>query len=200
MGEVCAPNPSHLNLLVTGFGPFPAVAKNPTQAIIEDLFNSAEWTTPGAKMRWLRVAVESRSSYMRARCCTNHLTAHVDVLQPSVLSVSACSVTKWMQQVYSQHAHVPLVTVHLGVDAKATCFKLERTAYNNATFRVPDIDGYQPQHVRICTSMALDEPLSTDLPLDKIVGMCSSKGGLVSHVLPYVYTLSFYTPRRQAQT
>ena len=30
------------------------------------------------------------------------------------------------------------LVVHLGVDARATSFKLEQRAYNNMTFRVPD--------------------------------------------------------------
>ncbi len=94
------------------------------------------------------------------------------MLPPQVLSVSACSVQKWLKETYSTYgSKTPLLTVHLGVDAKATCFKLEHTAYNNATFRVPDVEGYQPYKVRICPSMALDEPLSTDLPLEGVIGM-----------------------------
>lgn len=37
------------------------------------------------------------------------------------------------------------VLLHLGVDSNSTQFKLEQCAYNDATFRVPDERGYQPQ-------------------------------------------------------
>ncbi len=55
MGEAYEPQSQVLDVLVTAFGAFPGVDRNPTQEIVEHLFHSTEWKTPGAKVGWLRV-------------------------------------------------------------------------------------------------------------------------------------------------
>ncbi len=55
MGEAYEPQSHVLDVLVTAFGAFPGVDRNPTQEIVEHLFHSTEWKTPGAKIGWLRV-------------------------------------------------------------------------------------------------------------------------------------------------
>lgn len=97
----------------------------------------------------------------------------VTVLPTTILPVSASFVHDWLVNTYKQHCSAPLLTVHLGVDANAFGFTVEHTAYNAATFRVPDVDGYQPQKVRITQDMDLEAPLQTALPLNDVVGMRS---------------------------
>jgi hypothetical protein len=43
-------------------------------------------------------------------------------------------------------------------------------AFNEATFRIPDEDGWQPSHEKIDKQQPYDEVLSTDLPLPVIQG------------------------------
>lgn len=42
------------------------------------------------------------------------------------------------------HAAEPVLLVHFGVDGTRKCFNLETVAYNDATFRCPDEEGWQP--------------------------------------------------------
>ena len=73
-----------------------------------------------------------------------------------------------VQDVDSFHAAVEgeiLVFIHLGVHNAGTCISLERTAYNNMTFRFPDQHGFQPDGVCISCDAMLDQPLHTSLPI-----------------------------------
>ena len=56
------------------------------------------------------------------------------------------------------------VWVHLGVDGGAAVVKLERCAYNDASFRIPDECGAQPWRETICASDRIDRCL--ECPLD----------------------------------
>ncbi|MEW5319847.1 MAG: hypothetical protein WDW38_010971 [Sanguina aurantia] len=60
------------------------------------------------------------------------------------------------------------ILLHLGVDAKATGFKLENTAYNNMTFRIPDECGYTPDSAPINPASCLDAPLCTPIDLPQL--------------------------------
>jgi pyroglutamyl-peptidase len=60
------------------------------------------------------------------------------------------------------------IFIHIGVDSRATFIKLEQCAYNNMTFRVPDVCGYQPENCVICEASDLDCPLYSDLPLEQL--------------------------------
>ena len=67
------------------------------------------------------------------------------------------------------------VILHLGVDYRGTKFRLERCAYDDATFRVPDERGYRPEGVCILgedvdgeSSRGLGRCLKTTLDLDRL--------------------------------
>ena len=95
-------------------------------------------------------------------CCGNFQQIHFSILE---VSVEHCS------QIHAKFAETGgqnSVFVHIGVDSKAKSVKLEQCAYNNMTFRVPDVCGYQPQDVKICSESTLDCPIYTELPLSKI--------------------------------
>lgn len=47
-----------------------------------------------------------------------------------------------------------VILLHLGVHTKAKCFHLEQCAYNDATFRIPDQQGFQPQQECIIPQMS----------------------------------------------
>jgi pyroglutamyl-peptidase len=78
------------------------------------------------------------------------------------------------------------VFVHIGVDSKATCIKLEQCAYNNMNFRVPDVCGYQPVDCQICSDTALDCPLYSQLPLPKLCSELNSTCPASSAAAPIV--------------
>ena len=68
-----------------------------------------------------------------------------------------------------------ILRIHLGVDQRATCFKLERTAYNNMNFRVPDENGFMPSDQCI-DSLDLEAAVCTTLNLDEVCGAMNVKG------------------------
>lgn len=99
-----------------------------------------------------------------------------------------------MQNTYKQHCSAPLLVVHLGVDAKASRFKLEHTAYNHATFFVPDVDGYQPLKALITDNMELDAPLHSALPLKQVVGTMGGSMVLWSVTLVLTASMKQFAP------
>jgi pyroglutamyl-peptidase len=68
------------------------------------------------------------------------------------------------------------VLLHLGVNCKAHHFQLEQCAYNDATFRIPDEQGYQPQNVCIVDHIPLNTCLKTLL---NIKDLCANAGDVV---------------------
>jgi pyrrolidone-carboxylate peptidase len=53
--------------------------------------------------------------------------------------------------------------VHLGVETKAACFKLETRAVNCASFRIPDESGWQPHDEAIDPALPLDACITTGI-------------------------------------
>lgn len=140
-------------LIVTGFGPFQGVERNPTSDLVQLLEDYGHKLAEG---------------------CLGLIETHV-------LEVSAHSVKQFLEsEVYETHqcAQRPTVVVHLGVDTKAERLRLEWQAFNDATFRVPDEDGWQPDHKVIDSS--LQHPwgtrLITKLPISLIVESLQQKG------------------------
>jgi hypothetical protein len=89
-------------LLVTGFGEFAGIARNPTQEVVE----------------WLG----SLSSRSPSDACTNG-KSHLHVLSTTVLKVSATAVDDFLRQQLplleelARTGSDPLVLLHFGVDA-----------------------------------------------------------------------------------
>ena len=115
--------------LVTGFGKFPGVPANPTEVLVNHISKNAASSSP-------------HSSNYRVSSC-------------SVLKVSARTVAEHIRQRVAEEQgdqQSAVVLVHFGVDVCARGFKLEKRAVNEANFRLPDEDGYQPR----CTPIAPD--------------------------------------------
>ena len=103
--------------------------------------------------------------------------------------------------------------VHIGVDSSGTAIKLEQTAYNNMTFRIPDEKGFQPHQVSIevgDSAPPFESALQSDIPLQAVIDSCSANPIICMSTDPgrflcnYVYyrSLSFLqrrlsTPRRK---
>jgi len=121
-----------------------------------------------------------------------------------VIKTSAASVTVELNDIKQKLATDPsinckkhIVLIHLGVDYKGKTFKLETTAFNEASFRIPDEDGYQPNKEQMDEKNPLSERLSSSLNLEKIcvdmrdrgfdVGISGDRGRFVCN---YTYWLS----------
>jgi len=72
------------------------------------------------------------------------------------------------------------VWVHFGVDSKATEFRLENRAANDASFRIPDQKGWQPQGEAIVKGAPVS--LCTTLPIDHLVSRLSAPSSPVADV------------------
>ena len=107
------------------------------------------------------------------------------ILNTAVLEVAAEPVRQWVDEMYGSCLEATLAAacagdaaaacvcvLHLGVDVKGHHFKLERQAANDATFRVPDRRGWQPQGVLVDDQpgLSLATRLHTDLDVAALAG------------------------------
>ncbi len=128
--------PDRVHLLVTGFGKFAGVPTNPTELLVNNL-----------------------EAFLASSSCARPLQSNACVRSCKVLKVSASSVKEHLGSLAAGldgelgvgDGDV-VILVHFGVDVSATRFKLERQAYNEANFRLPDEDGWQPAHEEIAPS------------------------------------------------
>lgn len=158
-GETESPanNRSRCSFVVTGFGPFAGVPDNPTSTLVSCLRNKAK---------------------------------QLSIRETLVFDTSADAVEKEVRGIYSRLSrrecpnssngadnedsemlptHNSVVVLHMGVNYKGNQMQLEQCAYNDATFRVPDNNGYQPQGKCILeNSTAHGHCLQTTLDLEEI--------------------------------
>ena len=92
-----------------------------------------------------------------------------------------------------------VIMIHLGVDGSGTHYKLEKCAYNNKDFRIPDVDGNQAIAELISLDQSLDQPLNTNLPVDTMISVLSLQGYSVKestdpgrYLCNYIYYNSLY--------
>eukprot|EP00887_Chlorella_sp_A99_P000282 scaffold13.g282.t1 len=97
----------------------------------------------------------------------------------------------------------PVLVLHLGVDDRGECFKLERRAVNDATFRVPDMDGFRPSHEPVDGKLELGAKLRTDLDLislrDRLRARCSSPLRISHDAGRYVCNWTYFLSLEHAQ-
>lgn len=97
----------------------------------------------------------------------------------------------------------PVLLVHLGVDEKCDHFKLEQCAYNDATFRMPDGDGWWPREVEIDGSEEYGAARRTSLPVKALAKALSRHNVEVSQdpgrfVCNWTYFLSLQESSKRA--
>jgi pyroglutamyl-peptidase len=148
--------PPMISFVVTGFGPFGDVKENPTTALVNSL--------------------------------SEHLSTLKDVppTRTMVIETSAVAAKEQVDALYDdltkEFGHTEdkavVVLIHLGVNVKNDQgFELESCAYNEATFRIPDERGHQPQMEPIIAGAAVGTELSTLLDVSALVGQLSSISG-----------------------
>lgn len=142
-------------LILTGFSSFPGVPANPTEVL-------ADWV---------------KEHYCPQNGCADKGSL-VDVC--CVLRVAAKDVDQWLlttaKELETTALGAPVLFVHLGVDMTRKTFNIESRAYNDADFRVPDEDGWCPDHCQIDTNEPIDSYLSTSLDISGLHSSLRSEG------------------------
>ena len=139
--------------MVTGFGPFQDAPENPTTILagqLEDYLKQHETLTN-----------------------PETTTLSTMVLEVSVEAVKEALNELWEKQPswpnnHNKDTHNIVILLHLGVNYKGVGFQLEQCAYNDATFRIPDQRGYQPQQEIILPNVQWGKALNTNLNLESI--------------------------------
>ena len=90
--------------------------------------------------------------------------ANVDHLE--VLDVSVDCVSQFHDRV---DCCEDTLYVHLGVHGDTKCMLLEKYAYNNMTFRIPDQAGFCPAGQCIDDNAPLDTVLQTEIDIEKVI-------------------------------
>ena len=189
------------HFIVTGFGPFRGVANNPTTTIVEELpsFLISEEARRSVGLR-------SCTPKELASNVTTHifetsaedvrrwqddwfdrLSQEVERIHPPKTSTCAGNNggnetgagTDAAATLCGNRRNV--VLIHLGVHYKAECFHLESSAYNEASFRVPDERGHQPKDECVLPTgdggcARRGEKLSTTLKVPPLVKGMVSRG------------------------
>jgi pyroglutamyl-peptidase len=135
--------PTGISFVITGFGPFRGVAKNPSTVLVQELQSYLE-------------------SHDEAELATR-------IQQCLVLETSAQDVRAKIDEISLQPSDSTVtIFLHLGVNYKGTGFQLEKCAWNDATFRVPDEQGFQPRNKPILDDTQLPERCDTHIDIETL--------------------------------
>ena len=150
---------STCHFVITGFGPFDGVSDNPTKTLTNKL----------------AIAMRENSSSIGNISNTNSPVVHVFETSAGYVQYKMGEIFAQLRRdaIAAQYKEegvddeeeesggnnnddikvtasisttATTILLHLGVDSNATQFKLEQCAYNDATFRVKDERGYQPNN------------------------------------------------------
>ena len=141
---------SSFRFVVTGFGPFNGVPDNPTSILARQL---------EAGLQQWAASSNDPVAYVLAHCTETRIV--------ETSAQAARYQVEDIRQVLEPFQSA--IVLHLGVDAGSRTFKLERCAYNDATFRVPDEQGYAPNRVPIVDTCSVGSPLATSLDVPSLV-------------------------------
>lgn len=145
-------------ILVTGFGPFGGVPENPTNLMVRDLpsFLQGHKTGNGNERpsngSWKQKVLGKVLTWRIVETSAQGVREALDDLETAILAANDGTEQK-------------VFVLHMGVNINATGFQLERCAYNDATFRIPDERGYQPTKETILDPSGGEASESSDPPL-----------------------------------
>ena len=164
-----------VRFLVTGFGKFPGVPANPTEVLVNGLRGNGR--------------ASSHQDVDQEATNSGHQNHHgPNLVSCEVLKVSARTVEDHLGELEvlvssggggeAKAASSSYVVVHFGVDVCARTFKLEKRAVNEANFRLPDEDGFQPRCAPVCPDAGddLTSCLHTKLDVDRISAQLREDG------------------------
>ena len=138
---------------VTGFGEFAGVAANPTADIVGALGDRvAESLGDDAD----EVCLDCQVLEVSGRAVRGFLAEAFEKMRATM-----------SQDAEDERAHC--VALHFGVDAGATCFRVEAVGHNSADFRVPDEKGWAPRDEKIWEAEELGAAAYTHVPVRELV-------------------------------
>lgn len=131
-----------VTIFLTGFSSFDGVDCNPTEVLINHLKGSS-----------LNLEYDDT--------CT--IEARLEVVKVAVHSVN-----ELLDSFIPDPSCELILLVHLGVDCNDINIKLERTAWNDMSFRIPDVHGYQPNAMVIEDNLPLTHVRTTTINLSNV--------------------------------
>lgn len=181
-----------IQLVVTGFGPFHGVEVNPTMLLVQELYNfciKRQTSSQGEEdqvgdddrmrinkcieqARWIVLDTSAKNVDEQLANLRKEITNSTDSVAAAteIKSTTEGSSSEIEHQSSGTKTHVKRnddntkwLFVHLGVNYRGTGFQLEQCAYNNASFRVPDNEGYQPTDKEIVSTIQLESRCDTNL-------------------------------------
>jgi pyroglutamyl-peptidase len=155
---MASPRVGHVRVFVTGFGPFAEAEVNPTQTLVESLDTGSSFGASGSG--------RLEDCYVVPVDCKDATD------KVARLRFSAEATTEESKSA----SHTTVVMLHLGVFSSAREFRVERSAFNEATFRFPDASGRQPQGEPISADEDVGCCLRTTLDVDTVVNTLRAKG------------------------
>lgn len=155
--------------VITGFDAFGSVGVNPTAKLIEvfsDETNASRLLCPSANSTFvfqvLEVSVKAVDSFLDS------------IVEDIVKRNGSGSTDK-----------IKIYFIHLGVDENSTSIKLEQVCYNNLNFRIPDVQGYQPQNSALFSHFECDFAFPTQLDVPKVLDEVQANTSVQSMQLRY---------------
>jgi len=168
------------SFVVTGFGPFAGVSNNPTSTLISCLRKTAE-QLPVRETHILDTSADAAKQAIQgiySRLCSgilNKISSRSNLVHLQADGVDIRAENHILERDFSIKDIV--VMLHIGVNYRGTLMQLEQCAYNDATFRVPDNNDYQPQLQCILeNSTEFGRCLRTTLDLDEICNELHRQG------------------------
>jgi pyroglutamyl-peptidase len=159
---------TNCKFILSGFGPFGSVKENPTTIIV-------------TKMRSFLQEQQQIQEQQRDDQKVSKYQRLLEMIECVLLETSANNVNETLSKLYTKlvnktttttkttettETKIIIILLHLGVDENSTTFKLEKCAYNEATFRIPDQKGYQPTKEKIFHDLELNECITTQLDIE----------------------------------
>jgi pyroglutamyl-peptidase len=132
---------NNTKFVLTGFGPFGGVEKNPSTVLVQELTS---------------FLVQKKKD---AEVCIEETIVLETSVEDVCRTIDRLFVTNEQNRIY----------LHLGVNYMGTGFQLEQCGYNDASFRIPDQQGYQPKDTCIVPTIELGKRFNTRLNLEYLV-------------------------------
>jgi pyrrolidone-carboxylate peptidase len=136
-------------IIVTAFGAFGDVTTNPTQQMVEEFkeeLNQFELSEQKIPVLYYIIPVSVEDCLLSLEEIKNQI--------------------KHYEEMYNTEN---VLLLHLGIDANARFMKMEQCGYNNMTFRIPDVRGYQPVSEPINNLCGFNDALHTSHPLTDVL-------------------------------
>jgi pyroglutamyl-peptidase len=165
--------------VLTGFGEFQDVPINPSQVIVRTIANSS-LDKCAVRSSIVEVSMEGVCSALKdlQQCAapTQPLTFSPDPQGPVPISPPLPTSLPLPTSPLPSSPDEQEIWVHLGVNSKQEGFRLEKIAWNEATFRVPDQRGAQPHNQKIYTTPEAPPSLQSTLQLDALAAALTQRG------------------------